>query len=582
MLGIELLLLHVIELRPAEEKAKRRQIGALRERPVERKHLREAVVGLEPARRHIREFKIFSVGLPRLDERHFLLLDEVLLSVERRPEPEVGKERRGGRKGDAAKKRLRRIDDDNRHLLMGAKLLERDPDRAVGVGDEIGKHEAATEQEVEIGKALRRGSPRHIRRIGGGRHARRRRLGPLKLISGLGVLLRRLRVVDRPGMEEQARPVDHRAGERGLGAAAKDVADLVAEVPAADIRRRQRPLGIGPRLRSAHLGKIPEKIEVGRHPRGDDMDARERVCGFQVHNEIGPLRRDPLDRCRQKPRRLELPERPHIQIVDALPSGNPDHDPRVAPLHEQLVIPGRKIGKDEIPFRDAEMLEAIGRKTAAAEFKQRNLVARRLVSRQTGTGNAPRQIRHAHRLADPTMNRLPKRDPIGEERPGVGGSLGALGGDRVDCHGAGRGESPQIDRPLLVGLERERGLVAELAGTKRDRHRPRRPRLSRLPANFDKRPVAGANEKQVLDLVGTIDRVDGKRLTRAELQRLPAAGQPLYLPRQRESDRREPLGDEKLIGPFPVFEELELEHLFERRHTVEIDRLDRQLWRLKR
>ena len=359
MLGIELLLLHVVELWPAKEKRKRRQIGALRERAIERIHLREAVISLEPARRHIRQFKIFPVGLPRLDERHFLLLDEVLLRIERSPQPEVGKERRGGGEGDAADERLRRIDDADRHLLMGAKLLERNPDRAVGVGDEIGKHEAATDQKIEIGKTLRRALSGSLCLFGGGRHARRRRLGPLKLIPRLGVLLRRLRVVDRPGMEEEARPVDHRAGERGLGAAAEDVADLVAEVPAADIRRRQRPLGIGPRLRPAHLGKIPEEIEVGRHPRGDDMDARERVCGFQLDNEIGPLRRDPLKRCRQKPRRLELPKRPDIQIVDALPSGDPDDDPRAAPLHEQLEIPGRKIGKDEISFRDAEMLEAI-------------------------------------------------------------------------------------------------------------------------------------------------------------------------------------------------------------------------------
>ena len=180
------------------------------------------------------------------------------------------------------------------------------------------------------------------------------------------------------------------------------------------------------------------------------------------------------------------------------------------------------------------------------------------------------------------MNRLPKCDPIGEERPGVGGSLGALGGDRVDGHGASRGENPQIDRPLLVGLERKRWLVAELARLERDRHRPRRPRLSRLPADFDVGPVAGANEKQIFDLVATVNRVDGKRLTRAELQRLSAGGQSLHLSRQREGDRREPLGDEKLVGPFPVFEELELEHLFERRHAVEIDRLDRQLRRLER
>ena len=103
------------------------------------------------------------------------------------------------------------------------------------------------------------------------------------------------------------------------------------------------------------------------------------------------------------------------------------------------------------------------------------------------------------------MNRLPKRDSIGEEGPGVGGSLGALGGDRLDGSGAGRGKSPQIDRPLLVGLERERRRVAELARLERDRDWPRRPRLPRLPANFDKRAVAGADKKQILDFVGAID-----------------------------------------------------------------------------
>ena len=581
MLGVKLLLLGLVELRPAEEKSKRRQIGALRERAVERKHLREAVVGLEPARRHIREFKIFAVGLPRLDDRHFLLLNEVFLRIERRAEPEVGKERGRGGKGDAADERLRRIDDAHRHLLMGRQLLERNPNRAVGIGDEVGKHEAAVDEEIEIGKALRRGSPRHLRRIGRRRHARRRRLGTGELISRLGVLLRRLRVVDRPGMKEEARPIDHCPGKRQLPPAAEDVADLVAEIAAADIRCRVGPLGIGPRLRPADLRKISKQIEIGRHPRGDEMDARERIGGFELDDEIGPLWHDPLKRRWQKPRRLELPEGPHIQVIDALAGRDPDHDPRAAPLQKQFVVAGREIRQDEISILDGEMREAIGRKTAAAEFEQRHLVARGFFSRQTGPGNAPRQIRHAHRLPDSAMNRLPKRDPIGEEGPGVGGAFGALGGDRVDGGGARSREHPKIDRPLLVGLERERRRVAEVARMKRDHDRPRRPRLPRLPADFDDRPVAGADEKQVLDLVGAIDGIDGERLARAELQRLTAGGQPLDLPRQREGDRREPLGDEKLVGPLPVFEELEIEHFLDRRHAVEIDRLDRQLRRLE-
>ena len=160
-------------------------------------------------------------------------------------------------------------------------------------------------------------------------------------------------------MEKQARLVEHRAGKRHLPPAAKDVGDLVAEISAADIRRRKSPLGIGPRLRSTHLRKIPEKIEVGRHPRGDDMDPRERIGVFQVDDEIGPLRRDPRKRRRQKPRRLELPEWPHIQVIDALPRRDPDHDPRATSLHEQFVIAARKIGKDEIPLLDGEMFEAI-------------------------------------------------------------------------------------------------------------------------------------------------------------------------------------------------------------------------------
>ena len=119
---------------------------------------------------------------------------------------------------------------------MGRELLERNPDRAVVVGDEIGKHQAAVGKEIEIRKALRRGSPCHIRRISCRRHARRWRLGARKIIPRLGVLLRRLRVVDRPRMKEEARPIDHRAGECCLPSAAENVADLVAEIPAADIR----------------------------------------------------------------------------------------------------------------------------------------------------------------------------------------------------------------------------------------------------------------------------------------------------------------------------------------------------------
>ena len=293
MLGIELLLLHLIELRPPQEKGKRRQIRALRERAVECIDLGEAVISLEPAGSDIGKLEVFSVGLPRLDDRHFLLLDEVLLSVERRAEPEIGEKRRSGGEGHAAQKRLRRIDDDDRHLLMDAQLLERNPDRAVVVGDEIGKHEAAIGEKVEIGEALCRARAHRLGRIGCRRHARRRRLGTLKLIPGLGVLLRSLRVVDCPGVEKEARPVDHRAGESCLPSAAKDVADFVAEIPAADIRRGGSPLGIDPRLRPAHLRKIPKQIEVGRHPGGDDMNPRERIGGSQLQHEISPLRLDP-------------------------------------------------------------------------------------------------------------------------------------------------------------------------------------------------------------------------------------------------------------------------------------------------
>ena len=103
------------------------------------------------------------------------------------------------------------------------------------------------------------------------------------------------------------------------------------------------------------------------------------------------------------------------------------------------------------------------------------------------------------------MNRLLECDPIGEERPGVRSSFRALGGDRVDGGGAGRGEHAEIDRPLLVGLERERGRVAEVARFERDRDGARRPRLPCLPADLDEGPVAGANEKQILDLVGAVD-----------------------------------------------------------------------------
>ena len=136
------------------------------------------------------------------------------------------------------------------------------------------------------------------------------------------------------------------------------------------------------------------------------------------------------------------------------------------------------------------MLEAVGRKTAAAELNQRNVVARRPFSRETCAGNAAWQIRHAHRRANQAMDRLPERDPIGEEGPGVGGALGALGGDRVDGAGPGSREHAQIDRPQLVGLERERGLVAEVAGTKRDCDGARRPRLPRLAADLNERAVA--------------------------------------------------------------------------------------------
>ena len=74
---------------------------------------------------------------------------------------------------------------------------------------------------------------------------------------------------------------------------------------------------------------------------------------------------------------------------------------------------------------------------------------------------------------------------------------------------------------------------------------------------------------------------DGKRLARGELQDFASGGQPLDLARQREGDARQPLRHEKLVGPLSIFEELEIRHLHERWHAVEIDRLNRQLWRLE-
>ena len=119
---------------------------------------------------------------------------------------------------------------------MRRELLQRDPDRAIVGRHEVRQDKPTVGKEIEIRKALRRGSPCHIRRISCRRHARRWRLGARKIIPRLGVLLRRLRVVDRPRMKEEARPIDHRAGECCLPSAAQDVADLVAEIPAADIR----------------------------------------------------------------------------------------------------------------------------------------------------------------------------------------------------------------------------------------------------------------------------------------------------------------------------------------------------------
>ena len=64
---------------------------------------------------------------------------------------------------------------------------------------------------------------------------------------------------------------------------------------------------------------------------------------FQLEHEISPLRLDPLERRRQKPGRLELPETPHSEIVDALSGGDPDHDPAVCSLHKQREIAGGQV-----------------------------------------------------------------------------------------------------------------------------------------------------------------------------------------------------------------------------------------------
>ena len=301
----------------------------------------------------------------------------MLLGIEGIAEAEIGEQRRRRRQGDAANKCQHRIDDDYRHFLMGREIGKRYPQRAVSFGDEVYQDKPPVGEEVEVAETFRAGRCSGRRGIGSRfRHARRWLAGPSKIISGLGILLERGRVVDRPGVEEEARPIDRRTCRGSGRATAEDVGDLIAEVPAADIRGGVCPLRIDPGLGSPDLRQIGKQVEVGHHPRGHHMDPRQGIGVFELDDEVVSGGGDPFDRCGRKPRRLQLPEAADIHRIDALSVSDPDHHAGLRSLHKELKIASRQILQDQIAIHHGKMLKAIDGKTAPPEFEQGNVLPR--------------------------------------------------------------------------------------------------------------------------------------------------------------------------------------------------------------
>ena len=118
--------------------------------------------------------------------------------------------------------------------------------------------------------------------------------------------------------------------------------------------------------------------------------------------------------------------------------------------------------------------------------------------------------------------------------------------------------------------------MAVVAGLERHGHRPRRPRLARLPADLDTHPFPRSHQKQILNLVGAIDGIHGERLARRECRRLASGREPFDSAREGEGHRGKPLGNEKLIRSLSIFKQLKVHHFLDGGDAIEIDRLNRQ------
>ncbi len=145
-----------------------------------------------------------------------------------------------------------------------------------------------------------------------------------------------------------------------------------------------------------------------------------------------------------------------------------------------------------------------------------------------------------------------------------------LGGPR--CRdGFDSGQWPQRDLALSVRSHGDVNRRFEVAMFHDHANRTICTRLSRLAKQLQNVIRPDSQQMQIFNRLGPVDTVELKITTDRQIDFLVLT-QALHLGRQVEPDRRQPVGDLKLIHRFPILKQLEIIDLFSDRNSIQVGR----------